>query len=266
MDKATFKIKGVEYEFKDITLKSYYELQNILINPEKGSEYKIVSLITDCPVEQLLQLKYKDWLMIWEETQIQVTKIKGNTQSINPIIEFKGVKYGLPNIDEMTVGEFADLDIILNSENAERRLEEIAAVVYRPVIKQKGNQLELAPYDTEGFKERRELFLDLPITAIRSANSFFLQYANLSLKSTLESLVNTPEMKMLPEKDQELLQSLVQVDLGGELSIAWLEKILFDFQKLRSYRLDPVLTGLPGKKTKLQRLISSFRNKKIKDN
>ena len=71
---------------------------------------------------------------------------------------------------------------------------------------------------------------------------------------------------MLPEKDQELLQSLVQVDLGGELSIAWLEKILFDFQKLRSYRSDPVLTGLPGKKTKLQRLISSFRNKKIKDN
>ena len=261
MSKPTFKIKGKQYEFKEISLRTYYTLQDLLISPEKGVEHKIVECLTTCPVETLMQLKYSDWLMVWEEAQIQIGRLSGSTTSINPVIEYNGVKYGLPNIDDMTVGEFADLDMVLTGANAERKLEEIAAIVYRPVISQKGNQLELAPYDTEGFRERKEIFLDFPISAIKSANSFFLQYANLSLKNTMASLVNLPEMNQMPEKDQETLRSLLQVDLGGDLSIPWLEKILFDFQKLRSYNSAPLLTGLPGKKTRLIKKLWPFKQK-----
>jgi hypothetical protein len=259
MSKAVFKIKGKEYEFKEISLRTYYSLQDLLISPEKGVEYKIVECLTTCPVDILMQLKYADWLIVWEEAQIQIGKLSGSTASINPIVEYNGVKYGLPNIDDMTVGEFVDLDLVLTGANAERKLEEIAAIVYRPVISQKGNQLELAPYNTEGFRERKEIFLDFPISAIKSANSFFLQYANLSLKNTVASLVNLPEMDQMPEKDQETLRSLAQVDLGGDLSIPWLEKILFDFQKLRIYNSAPLLTGLPGKKTRLINKLWPFK-------
>lgn len=261
MSRPTFKIGLSKYEFKEITLKNYYVLQDLLANPEDGSEYKIVECLSGCPVETLKKIKYKDWLMVWEEAQLQITSLVGNTTSINPIIEFQGVKYGLPNVDDMTLGEFADLDLIIGDKNAEKRLEDIAAIVYRPILEQKGNVLKLEPYDTDGYKYRKEIFIDLPVSAVKSANSFFLQYANLSLKNTVDSLLKMPEMMELPEADRATLQSLAQVDLGGNSSIDWLEKILYDFQKLRAYNSAPHLTGLPGKKTKLLKKLWPFKKK-----
>lgn len=265
MSKPSFKIGLNKYEFKEISLRTYYKLQDVLANPVDGAEYQIVECLTGCPAATLLRLKYTDWLMVWEEAQLQITTLVGNTSSINPVMTFKGVKYGLPSIENLTVGEFADLDLILADKNSERRLEDIAAIVYRPIISQKGNVLELTPYDIEGFKERKEAFLDLPISAIKSANSFFLQYANLSLKNTVDSLLKIPEMKQLPLEDQATLRSLAQVDLGGNSSTDWLTKILYDLQKLRIYNSAPHLTGLPGKKTRLLKKLWPFNKKTQKE-
>ena len=261
MSRPTFKIGKDSYEFKEITLKTYYKLQDLLANQDKDSEYKIVECLTGCPIETLFKLKYSAWIMVWEEAQMQITSLVGNAASINPIVEFQGIKYGLPNVDDMTLGEFADLDLIVGDKNAERRLEDIAAIVYRPIKSQKGNVMVLEDYDTNGYKYRKEIFLDLPVSAVKSANSFFLQYANRSLKSTLDSLLEIPEVKQLPEADQETLKSLALVDLGGNSSIVWLEKILFDLQRLRLYKSAPHLTGLPGKKTKLIKKLWPFKKK-----
>lgn len=261
MSRPTFKVKGNTYEFKEISLKTYYKLQDLLANQDKDSEYNIVECLTGCPAETLLKLKYTDWLMVWEEAQLQITSLVGNATSVNPIIEFKGVKYGLPNVDDMTLGEFADLDLIVQDKNSERRLEDIAAIVYRPVIEHKGDLLKIEEYNTEGYKQRKELFQDLPVSAVKSANSFFLQYANRSLKSTVDSLLQMPETEMIPKKDLETLKSLAQVDLGGNSSIVWLEKILFDLQRLRQYKSAPHLTGLPGKKTNPLKKLWPFKKK-----
>ena len=57
--KATFNIGSQEYEFKDLTIRLYYELQDLLKEPNKDSELKIVSIMTECPVEELKALKKK---------------------------------------------------------------------------------------------------------------------------------------------------------------------------------------------------------------
>lgn len=264
MNTAKFKIAGNTYEFKEITLKTYYELQELLAHQTKDSEYKIVECLTGCPVDMLMKLKMTDWIMIWEEAQIQVSGLVGDTTNINPIITFRGVKYGLPAIEDLTVGEFADLDLILSDKNSDRKLQDIAAILYRPIIEQKGNVLTLEPYDDKGFAYRKEIFIDLPIAAIRSANSFFLQYANSSLRNIATSLAQMPEMKSLSPEDQATLLSLAQVDLGGNSSTLWLEKILYDFQRLRLYKSAPHLTGLSGGKMKWLKKLWPFKNKNNK--
>jgi hypothetical protein len=261
MNRPNFKVGEDTYEFKEISLRIYYTIQDLLSKNEKNTEYKIVETLTGCPIEILMKIKYKDWLLVWEETQIQISFLVGNADDVNPIISFNEVKYGLINVDDMTLGEFADLDLILTTGNPDRKLEEIAAVVYRPILEQKGNVLKLEPYNIEGFNYRKELFLDLPLSAIKSANSFFLQYANSSLKNTLSSLVGTEEMKMLPEKDQETLRLLHQQGPGGVSSTLWLEKILYDLQKLRSYRYAALLTGLHGKSKKPTKKFWPFKKK-----
>jgi len=258
--KPTFKIKNQTYEFKEIDLQSYYKLQDILKEETKGSEYEIVSVVTGCPVDVLSKVKYGDWITIWGETQRTILAMNGSAFDVLPVIEHKGVKYALPPVDEITVGEFADLDVIATSDNAERKLAEIAAIVYREVLNPKSKSLKIKEYDLEGYKERLEVFQDLPISAIRSANSFFLQCANLSLKSTVDYLLSRPEMKMLDQEGQEALKKLLQPDPTGNYSISLVEKVLSDFTKLRDLRLEKRSTGWLGKKTK--QLASILKDKK----
>lgn len=259
--KPSFKIKGKSYSFSDLTLKKYYSLKSILETEAKDKEFQIVETMTECPITELKKLKFEDWLVIWAEAEYQLTNLMGDTQSIKPIIELHGIKYGLPAIEDITVGEFADLDIILSGDNADSKMAEIAAVLYRPIKSQKGEKLILVDYDSDGFQERVKLFQDLPITAIKSANSFFLQSADSLLKNTADSLLSLKEMNLMSPSDLDNLRSLLLPVPGGEPSMYWLGRILSDFKELRSSQYARHLTGLPGKKTSLKDKLWPFKRK-----
>lgn len=261
--KASFKINKTEYEFKEVTLRMYYEIKDILKQGEgKDSEFKIVSSLTGCPATELKRLKFTDWLTVWTEAQMQLTSMSTDTQAIRPIVEFKGKKFGLPAVEDLTIGEFTDLDIIMSENKAEEKLAEIAAVLYRPIVKQKGEMIVLEPYTSEGFKERLEDFRDFPLWAIRSANAFFLQSANSLLRSTAESLVKKSQKKnSISPEGLEALQKLLLQDPGGDLSIQLQEKTLLDLTKLRSFQSELLSTGLLGRKTRLSRWLGKWRLK-----
>ena len=262
--KPTFIIQGQTYHFNEIDLQSYYKLQDITkAEQTKMSEYEIVTAVTGCPTDMLKKLKFGDWMIIWDETQKVILSMNGSAFDVLPIIEHNGIKYGLPQIDQMTVGEFADLDVIVTSDNAEKKLAEIAAIVYREVRSQTKKSYTIKEYDTEGYLQRLEAFQDLPISAIKSANSFFLQCANSSLKSTVDYLLTRPELKMMDPKGQELLQELLQPDPGGEYSIPLLERILLDFTRLQDLRLEKRSTGWLGKKMRRLRQILKGKNPNI---
>ena len=247
--KAKFTIDKTDYVFKEITFRNYMELTKIVNMADKGSEYKLVELLTDCPEETLKKLKFTEWLLIWDEAIYRITNINGNTNDIQPIIEFKGKKYSLPQVEDMTVGEFADLDI-LASDNNDQKLAQIAAILYRPIIKQTKDKIEIEAYEAKVASERAEEFLDLPINVIKSANSFFLRFVESSLKNTVDSLLTAEVMKTMPPSAQEAYQSFLQHGLGGDYSIPLLETILSDFLKQRDSHSVQRLTGYPGGKTK----------------
>ena len=248
--KPSFKIQEQNFTFEDITIRRYYELQTILSAEDKDKEFKIVGTLTGCPINLLKKLKFQDWLLIWEETLLQIDTLKGNTDAINPIIEFNGVKYGLPAVQDLTVGEFADLEIFFTQKDSQSRMHEAAAILYRPIVKQKGEYVQLEEYDAEKIRERAEEFLDFPVSAIRSANAFFLQSATLLLKNTAGSLTSSEKMSWMSPEDREHLQSLVQLDLGGDFLIPSLEMTLLDLQKQHSSKFAKHSTGLPTEKTK----------------
>ena len=247
--KAKFTIDGTSYEFKDITFRNYKELTQIVNMPEKGSEYKLVELLTDCPKDVLMKLKFDEWLLVWDEAIFRITNLSGDANAIQPVIEFKGKKYSLPKVEEMTVGEFADLDI-LAGEGVENKLPQIAAILYRPIVKESKDGIEIEAYDPKTTEQRSEEFLDLPIASIKSANSFFLRFVESSLKNTVDSLISTEVMKTMPPDVQEVYQSFLQHGLGGDYSIPLLETILSDFLKHRDSLSVQRLTGYRGEKTK----------------
>ena len=259
--KATFKIAKKAYEFKDLTLRKNYDLKKILETGGKEVEFEIVECITDCPISELKRLSFADWLLIWAEAEHQLSNLQGDTDAIRPIIELDGVKYGLPAVEDITIGEFADLDIILSGNNAESKMAEIAAVLYRPIMSHRGEKIVLEPYDSDGFKDRVQKFQDMPLSAIKSANSFFLQSADSLLKNTADSLMTLQEMNLMSPADLDNLRSLLQPDPGGTPSMYWLGKILSDFKQLRSSQYAQHLTGLHGRKTRLKDRLWPFNRK-----
>lgn len=260
--KATFRINKEEYTFQDVTLRTYYRLREILAKGEsKTSEFEVVECLTNCPPDLLKKLPFSDWLLVWEEANIQIGQLTGDADSIRPIVEFNGVKYGLPAVEDLTIGEFADLDVIMTSAKADDKLADIAAVLYRPVLKHRGAKIVLEPYDTDGFESRKELFMDMPITAIRSANAFFLQSANSLLKNTADSLLRKEKKRGTSQDVLDKLQSLMQQDPGGDLSISLQEEILLNLREHPSSRFARLSTGLRGRGTKFANIIWPFRRK-----
>lgn len=258
---AKFKIGTEEFGFKEITLKQYYELLEILGKEGKAAEFKVVECITGCPVPLLKKLKFNDWLIVWDETRIRIDELMGKADVIKPVIEFNGVKFALPAVEDLSIGEFADLEVIFSSANSKERLHEVAAILYRPIKKQVGKVTVLEDYTAEDVKVRAEEFLDLPVSAIRSANAFFLQSANSLLKNIQESLLKNPQMKKMSSEDQEVFRNLLQLDLGGNSSIHFAERILSDFMQQPRFGLEKPLTGLPGKKQRIKKLFKTFKDK-----
>lgn len=261
--KPSFKINGVKYVFEDITLRKYYELQRVLKLEEKdkNKEFEIVEILTSCPIKELKKISYQDWLIIWEEAVLQISSLNGNADTIKPTIQFQGETYSLPSVEAMSVGEFADLEVLFSQGNSAERLHEMAGILYRPVVKKFGQVVKVRDYDSEEAQERAELFLDLPVSAIRSANAFFLQSANLYLKNIAGSLTQNLSQTSIPLDVQDQLRRSLLQDHGGSSSIPLLETILSSLMQLQSSKFVPPSTGLPTGKVKLIDRIWRFKNK-----
>jgi hypothetical protein len=242
-----FSINKVEYTFHPITLRRYLELQNYVGEETTENKFAIVSAITQCPVEELRKLTYKDWLIVWEEILFYIS-FSTSADTIQPVIEFEGVEYSLPEIDDISIGEYIDLDLILHSEKSDRKLNEIAAILYRPIVSKKGGVIRIEPYDTKDTKARAERFMDLPISAIKSANAFFLLSAKSLQKNLLESL-NLPKMiQSLHPEDREQLQNYLQQELGGLQLTEFQETIHSILERQHDSQSDPFLISWLGKK------------------
>ena len=250
MEKPSFVIKGTEYFFNEVTLRDYHTLQELLRFELPDAEFKVAELVTKCPIEDLKRLRYSDWVLIWVNVQKAITPAWDGSENIQTIIKFGNVKYALPRIEDITAGEFIDLDIIFASPNADKRLHEVAAILYRPIVGYKGGIPILEEYDNLGTQARAEIFMDLPISAVRSANSFFTQSADSLLKNTLGSLEMTSLWTNLSPEDQVKLKSLLTQDLGGSSSTLLLRTILSSLTQSQNFHSGDSSTGWLGEKMK----------------
>jgi hypothetical protein len=148
----------------------------------------------------------------------------------------------------MTIGEFADLDVIVSDPSADSKLHEILAVLYRPIVARKWRKNIVEKYDYDGFKHRTELFLDLPISMSKAISGFFLTFAVASLKTTEIYLKSTKKVQR-----EMVKEARVMLRGGGtSLSSDWLTKILSKYQGLQNLELEKHLTSLPTEKNKLK--------------
>ena len=168
-----------------------------------------------------------------------------------PVFEFKGTTYGFQPISKMLVAEFIDLDARL--KDPMKNLEELMAILYRPVINQRFESFEwkvksyiktivgqsenifkyydIEEYDSQKRDWRVEVFKDLPISYALGALTFFLQFG-LMLQRDLVSSTQSIPMSQKKETIQMLEKAIQSVTtMGGSILSKQLEKDLSSLQE-----------------------------------
>jgi hypothetical protein len=250
MKKIEFEIRGLNYEIEDITIQDYYNFRTALLLEGEEAEFELISKLSKCSIELLKQISLDDWrvLSFNFNTMISIAFTE------NPILvnQFNhlGVEYGLLDWDKITIGEFADLDVIATAPDADNKLHEILAILYRPIVKKKWKKNIIEDYDYDGFKERCELFLSLPMGMVKAVIGFFLHIAQISLNRTKESLM---QGKKTDQKAMAISILTTLQDSGGLLSYTSQVETRSKFNELLLSALKNPLTLLRGSKTNLKK-------------
>ena len=78
-----------------------------------------------------------------------------------------GIEYGfIPNLDDMTLGEYVDLDTYLGKW---QQVEKAMAVLYRPIINTYKNNYTIEEYKAEG----QDVYKDMPMDIVLGSMLFF---------------------------------------------------------------------------------------------
>jgi len=186
---------------------------------EEFLQQKMIQIFCDIELKDILKMKYKDI------NDITSSLNKMFTQNHTFINRFKldGIEFGfIPNLDNISFGEYTDLDTYITDWN---NMHKAMAVLYRPIIK-KGinNTYKISEY--KGTEQYAEIMKDIPLDVCLGAVVFFYNLGNELLKATIHYLENNQEV-------QNILQQQTS-ELNGDgitQSMLSLKEILLDLTK-----------------------------------
>jgi hypothetical protein len=244
--------KKVEITIPDfLNVGNYKKLLNIEHMTDINKLVYTVSVLADIDEKEIRTWSPNDIGIVAND----LTETMAPKDMFYPIIEHDGVMYGYSNIDRMSLGEFMDLERLCKDPHD--NLEEIFAVLYRPITKNRINKFgfkqlhnvriftekldnpfkwyDIEKYDNTIRLERAEIFKDLPIALLMGAMSFFLTVVNQYLTDTgvsSDNPVMSEMKKTLTKQNESLFQSI-----GGGLR----QYILSPNQVFSTLQAKPVL-------------------------
>ena len=189
MMKVKIKKDGKTEEFKLISSWSDVNLETWLklIEFETGSKTQeaegTIAALSDMSKQLINQLSLKDVAVIMEKiADFQA----GQDSSLKKIIEIEGVEYGFhPNLDDITLGEYADLETFIKN-GIEQHLPEVMAVLYRKVTEKTDSGVYTIEKYGGDLTIRAEQMKKMSAEQVQSALVFFYSFVSV-LSATLES-------------------------------------------------------------------------------
>ena len=182
---------SIPTELNEIKLSQYQAFLKIAKDntDEEFLHQKMVQTFCGIDLKEVAEIRYKEVIEITESLG-KMFDIK-NHKFINRF-KMGGVEFGfIHNLDDMTFGEYTDLDTYINDWE---QMHKAMAVLYRPIKKNGLNGM----YDIEKYNGSitySDVMKHAPLDVVFGANVFFYTLGNELLKSTMTYLENSKEMK-----------------------------------------------------------------------
>ena len=213
----------------DIKLAQYQKFLSIAKDNEESEflQQKMVQLFCGIDLKDVAQIRYKDVAEITANINNLFTKENAFIQRF----KLGGVEFGfIPNLDEMTTGEYMDLDTYITDWDT---MHNAMAVLYRPITNKLGNKYQIEDY--KGSITYADVMRHAPLDVVLGAMVFFYTLGNDLLKSTINYLEGNQELQNILTK-----HNLENVGDGIQVSMLLLKETLEDLMKFPSYQLPKV--------------------------
>ena len=211
---------------------------------------KMISLLSD---------KTEDEVKTWTPASIQdaygviLEALSDLNPAFFPVFELDNQLYGYSSMSKMTLGEYVDLERL--AKNPTENLEEIMAILYRPITKHSFGGIkwafkntfkvkmgdaenlfkyyELEKYDSSQRAANAGKLSVIPATMALGALSFFLVLASTSLlNSNLSSLPPKQQMEMMGKINTQMAS--MNIGAGLQQFITSLQHPSFQSQEIKA--------------------------------
>ena len=183
---------SIPTSLSEITLEQYQRFLNISKDNQDTMflNHKMIEIFCGVSLLEVSLMKMKDIsdiLARLEET------FKQSTDKLIRTFKFDGVEYGfIPNLDEITLGEYTDLDNYISDWD---NMHKAMAVLYRPITKTLLDNYSIKEYN--GSHEYAEKMKSMPLDVALSSTVFFFNLLSELLKYTANYLETDRQIQVL---------------------------------------------------------------------
>ena len=186
----------VPNNLNEVTLGQYQEYIKLKDLSETELSLKMIEIFCNLKSEQVRYLKATD---VRNVVSI-IAEMFDSRPSLVNTFKIDGIEYGfIPNLDEMSFGEYIDLDTYIGDWD---NIEKAMGVLYRPVEMRKGNRYHIKEYEA-GVTEHLKA---MPLDAVLGSILFFYRLGNDLCRIMMNSLEG---------KEMEDLQAHLNSEANG---------------------------------------------------
>lgn len=201
----------VPENLSEITLEQYQKFERI--NNEENQDtsflmHKMVEIFCNIDLKDIAKVRYSDVQKIIAQIN-EAFNVKHKL--INSFV-LNGVEFGfIPVLDDMTLGEYVDLDENLSDWD---KMHKAMSVLFRPIRLRKGERYQIEEYD--GMKYQ-DVMKKMPLDVVMGAMVFFYHLNRELLQTTLNFLQREAEDTLTIQQRETLERNGVGISQSMEL-------------------------------------------------
>ena len=162
-------------KWSDVTLETWLKLIDFETGTKTEEATETIAALSDIPKKLIKELALSDVVAIMN--QVGKYQEKQDT-SLKRLISVNGMEYGFhPNLDDITLGEYADIGTYIKA-GIEKNLPELMAILYRPIKEKKNDIYIIEAYDGD-IRMRAEEMKLMSSEQVQSALVFFYNFAKV---------------------------------------------------------------------------------------
>jgi len=184
---------NIPENISEVTLDQFQKYMNLIDSgiDEEQMRVRKIGIFANIPYKILRDVRATDF----ERIEAQIDKALETNHEFKNRFTLNGIEFGfIPELDQMSLGEFSDLE---KYQSGVEELHKLMSILFRPITNSNGERYEIENY--KGTSKYSEIMKQTPQSIVNGALVFFLNLANeledYTLKYSSEEIARGVKLK-----------------------------------------------------------------------